>query len=66
MSAATLVKKVTEGNAVRRWRLEELVRVGYDPCDALVLSGRPGIDLHVAIDLVKRGCPPKTAVRILI
>ena len=66
MSAATLARKATAGNAVRSWRLEELVRVGYDPCDALVLSGRPGIDLHVAIDLVKRGCPPRTAVRILV
>jgi hypothetical protein len=66
MSVATLAKKVTEGNAVRRWRLEELMRAGYEPCDALVLSGRPGVDLHLASDLLRRGCPPRTAVRILV
>jgi len=66
MSVATLAEKVTAGDAVRRWRLQELVRAGYEPCDALVLSGQPQLDLHVAIDLVKRGCPPRTAVRILL
>ena len=66
MSATTLAEEVTEGDLVRRWRLQELVRAGYEPCDALVLSGQPQLDLHVAIDLVKRGCPPRTAVRILL
>jgi hypothetical protein len=66
MSAATLAEKVTAGDPVRRWRLHELVRAGYDPCDALVLSGQQEIDLHLAIDLVERGCPPRTAVRILL
>jgi hypothetical protein len=66
MSAATLAEKVTDGDPVRRWRLQRLVRAGYDPGDALVLSGQPEIDLHVAIDLVKRGCSPRTAVRILL
>jgi hypothetical protein len=66
MSVATLAEKVTAGDAVRRWRLQELVRAGYEPCDALVLSGQPELDLHVAIDLVKRGCPPRMAFRILL
>ncbi len=66
MSAATLAEQVTEGDPVRRWRLQRLVRAGYDPGDALVLSGQPEIDLHLAIDLVNRGCPPRTAVRILL
>lgn len=66
MTAATLAEKVTAGDPVRRWRLQELVRAGYDPADALVLSGQPEIDLHLAIDLVKHGCPPRTAVRILL
>jgi hypothetical protein len=66
MSATTLAEEVTEGDLVRRWRLQELVRAGYDPGDALVLSGQPEIDLHLAIDLVKHGCPPPTAVRILL
>jgi hypothetical protein len=66
MSVATLAEKVTEADLVRRWRLQELVRAGYAPGDALVLSGQPEIDLHLAIDLVKRGCPPPMAVRILL
>jgi hypothetical protein len=66
MSVATLAEKVTAGDPVRRWRLHGLVRAGYDPCDALVLSGQPEIDLHLAIDLIKRGCPPRMAVRILL
>jgi hypothetical protein len=66
MSTATLAQNVTAGDPVRRWRLQRLVRAGYEPGDALVLSGQPEIDLHLAIDLVKRGCPPRTAVRILL
>jgi hypothetical protein len=66
VSAATLAAQVTEGDPVRRWRLQELIRAGYNPGDALALSGQPEIDLHVAIDLVKRGCPPRTAARILL
>jgi hypothetical protein len=66
MSAATLAEKVTAGDPVRRWRLQRLVRAGYDPCDSLVLSKQPEIDLHLAIDLVKRGCSTRTAVRILL
>jgi hypothetical protein len=66
VSVATLSEQVTEGDPVRRWRLQELIRAGYNPCDALVLSGQSEIDLHVATDLVKRGCPPRTAARILL
>lgn len=66
MSAATLARKVTQGDPVRRWRLDELVRAGYDPADALVLSRNPDVDLHVATELLRRGCPPRIALRILI
>jgi len=59
-------EKATVGDSVHRWRLEELVRAGYEPWDALILSRRPEIDLHTAIDLLKHGCPSRTAVRILI
>ncbi|MGZ4401692.1 MAG: hypothetical protein ACXVRI_02420 [Gaiellaceae bacterium] len=62
----SLAKEVAAGDAVHRWRLDELVRAGYEPGDALVLSRHPEIDLHAAIDLVKHGCPSGTAVRILI
>ena len=53
------------GEPVFRWRLERLEQAGYDPCSALELARRHDIDLHIALDLRKRGCPADTAVRIL-
>ena len=50
---------------VVRWRFEELARAGYEAEDARVIAAEVHIDLHVACDLVRRGCPPQTAVRIL-
>jgi hypothetical protein len=61
-----LATKMTETDPVRRWRVEVLVKAGYAPPDALVLSRRDDIDLHHAIALLERGCPPPTAMRILV
>ena len=61
-----VVAAASAEDVLHRWRLDELVRAGYEPWDALVLSRRPEIDLHAAIDLVRHGCPSRTAVRILI
>jgi hypothetical protein len=66
MSHAALAEKITEHDPVRRWRLKELRRAGYPPSDALVLSGRSGVDLHVAVRLLAEGCPVETAMRILL
>ncbi|MES1246287.1 MAG: hypothetical protein ABUS54_01275 [Actinomycetota bacterium] len=55
-----------ELDPVVRWRLAQLVRAGYDPCDAVVLSKRDDVDLHVATRLLASGCPPETALRILV
>ncbi len=66
MTPATLARIVTEGDDVRRWRLEELVRAGYPPSDALVLSGRADVDLQLARSLLRRGSPVRTALRILL
>ena len=49
-----------------RWRLHELLRAGYAFGDALTLTTHLGVDLHVAIDLPRRGCPHATALRILL
>jgi hypothetical protein len=51
---------------VRRWRFEELVRAGYDSEDAIELANHLDVDLHIAADLVRRGCPSSTAVRIAL
>ena len=38
---------------------------GYRPEAAARLAGKVEIDLHQACELVARGCPPETAIRIL-
>jgi hypothetical protein len=55
----------TELERVERWRAAELVRVGYAGDDAVALAARFEVDLHEAVALVRRGCPPDLAVRIL-
>jgi len=55
-----------EAEEVLRWRFEELVRAGYDPGHALVLASHVEVDLHLAVDLVRRGCPAETAIRIVL
>ena len=55
----------TELDRVERWRTAELMRVGFAGDDAVVLAARTDVDLHEAIELVQRGCPPELAVRIL-
>jgi hypothetical protein len=55
----------TELDRVERWRTAELMRVGFAGDDAVALAVRLDIDLHEAIELVQRGCPPELAVRIL-
>jgi hypothetical protein len=66
MTPSTLADRITEHDAVRRWRLEELRRAGYLPWDALVLSGRADVDLHEAVELLEAGCRSETAIRILL
>lgn len=56
----------TEDERVARWRLEQLLRAGYDDMAALVLAELVHVDLHAAVDLVSRGCPSATALRILV
>jgi hypothetical protein len=56
----------TEGERVLRWRQEELLRAGYGDRLALKLALDARVDLHVAVDLLRRGCPPETAAQILL
>jgi hypothetical protein len=55
-----------ESTRVLRWRCDELRRAGYSIRDALLLAITAEVDLHVATDLVARGCPSGTAARILL
>jgi hypothetical protein len=55
-----------ETERVLLWREEELERVGYERETARDLAERTYVDLHFAMDLLRRGCPAETAVRILL
>ena len=52
-------------DSVREWRLEELLRAGYELEDATEIAFHLEIDLHRATDLVRRGCPSTTALKIV-
>ena len=67
MSAAELEIQVeTEAERIERWRAEELERAGYEPISAAELAARQDVDLHLAVELLERGCPVDTALRILL
>lgn len=48
------------------WRFEELRRAGYSFRQAWVLAGARQVDVREAARLLAHGCPPVTALRILI
>lgn len=56
----------TELNRIEHWRVEELERAGYNHRAAGRLAARHDIDLHRAINLLKRGCAPELALKILL
>ena len=55
-----------EAEGVLRWRFEALVRAGYEAGEAMILASHVEVDLHTATDIVAKGCPPATALRILL
>jgi hypothetical protein len=65
MTAAELHEQ-TEIERIEHWRREALERGGYPPEAAAALARRHDIDLHVAVGLIARGCPPETALKILL
>ena len=56
----------TELERVHAWRAAELERAGYPPAAAAKLAARHDVDLHLAIDLVRQGCPHDVALSILL
>jgi hypothetical protein len=58
--------RVDEAAEVRAWRFEALVRSGYESDAAVVLAAKVEVDLHDAVDLIRRGCPPALAAQILL
>jgi hypothetical protein len=52
--------------AIFEWRLASLRRAGYPSGDAWLLAGEKHVDLRLAEKLLKTGCQPATAMRILL
>jgi hypothetical protein len=48
------------------WRFEQLLQIGYDRDQALVVSRRLDVDLHQAVDLIRSGCCCELALLILL
>ncbi len=67
MTAAQF-EELDEADAVEvlRWRFDVLNRAGYDTDAAAILAAHVEIDLRAAEDLVSRGCPVDTALKILL
>jgi hypothetical protein len=55
-----------EDERVLSWRHATLLAAGYEPGHALTLALRSDVDLHLAVRMRERGCPPETAARILL
>ena len=53
-------------DSVVRWRMLVLLRAGYLWNDAVELATETTVDLHLAADLVGRGCASESARRILL
>jgi len=66
MTTAEIVQQETEEQRIERWRTEVLQRAGYDADGAEQLARRTDVDLHWAVELVERGCPPALALEILL
>lgn len=56
----------TDADKVEAWRLDQLLRAGYPLYLAELLGRRGDIDLREACALLKAGCPPELAGRILL
>ena len=50
---------------VVEWRRSQLSRAGFPAALAARAANDLRLDLHAAIELVERGCPPRLALRIL-
>lgn len=53
-------------DAVVRWRLIVLLRAGYGWDEAVELADECAVDLHLAVELLSRGCTSEIARRILL
>ncbi|HZG35545.1 MAG TPA: hypothetical protein VEY87_06830 [Gaiellaceae bacterium] len=67
MSETTdLVDHGSERAKVESWRLHVLIEAGYPLPLAERLAAALDADLHEAVELVGKGCDPRTAAEILL
>ena len=55
----------SERDKVAGWRLHVLMEAGY-PLPLAERLAQSDADLHSAVELLRRGCKPKTAAEILL
>ncbi len=66
MMTAVDTETHNETGLIEAWRAEALGRAGYTAADAAMIAARHDIDLHLATDLLRMGCPTDLALRILL
>ena len=69
MTEAVATRPSSEADEILRvlvWRFRQLCQSGFELELATTIAARLDVNLHEAIDLVERGCPPDTAGRILL
>jgi ABC-type phosphate/phosphonate transport system substrate-binding protein len=62
--AETAVRDETQ--LVEAWRAEQLELAGYGAAAAAELAARQDVDLHGAVALLRDGCSPELALKILL
>jgi hypothetical protein len=65
-AAEATLRADSEIERIEAWRSQELRRAGYDRRSAAKLASRHDVDLHKAVDLIRRGCPHELALSILL
>ena len=66
MADTETIDRQSERAKVESWRLHVLMEAGYPLPLAEKLAAALEADLHAAVELVRRGCEPRTAAEILL
>ncbi len=66
MATVEQQRNEVDAAAVFDWRFASLIRAGYVPDDAWRLASCKEVDVRLAERLLAQGCPPDTALRILV
>jgi hypothetical protein len=66
MADTELIDRQSERAKVESWRLHVLMEAGYPLPLAEKLAAALEADLHAAVELVRKGCEPRTAAEILL